>query len=98
MIDMNNFIPPNPDDPRIVLAKAEEKRRKVQMENKKEEDNCMVDVKEKIKEMEGQEMREIMQVCHNSMHINKYFEPSISHFSFFKLTDSVIGIKMDNLI
>ena len=64
---MNNFIPPNPDDPRIALAKAEEKRRKIQMENKKEEDDCMVDVKEKIKEMEGQEMREIMQVCHNSL-------------------------------
>ena len=67
MIDMNNFIPPNPNDPRIALAKAEEKRRKIQMENKKEEDDCMVDVKEKIKEMEGQEMREIMQVCHNSL-------------------------------
>ena len=69
MIDMNNFIPPNPNDPRIALAKAEEKRRKIQMENKKEEDDCMVDIKEKIKEMEGQEMREIMQVGHNSLQI-----------------------------
>lgn len=59
---MNNFLPPDPNDPRIKLDATLKKRKELQMVNQLEETNAMVDSKEKIKEMEGQEMREIMQV------------------------------------
>ena len=59
---MNNFLQLDPNDPRIKLDATLKKRKELQMVNQLEETNAMVDSKEKIKEMEGQEMREIMQV------------------------------------
>jgi hypothetical protein len=59
---MNNFIPPDSNDPRIKLSANLKKRKELQKINQLEETNTMVETKEKIKEMEGQEMREIMQV------------------------------------
>ena len=59
---MNNFIPRDANDPRIKLSAILKQRKELQLVNQLEETNAMVDTKEKIKEMEGQEMREIMQV------------------------------------
>jgi hypothetical protein len=59
---MNNFIPPDPKDPQVRLQSNLERRKKIQEANKLEETNSMMDMKQKIMEIEGQEMREIMQV------------------------------------
>ncbi|KAH8968693.1 hypothetical protein BDL97_03G141700 [Sphagnum fallax] len=61
LIHMNNFIPPDPNDPQICLQSNLERRKKIQEANKLEETNSMMDMKQKIIEIEGQEMREIMQ-------------------------------------
>jgi hypothetical protein len=60
LIHMNNFIPPDPKDPQIRLQSNLERRKKIQEANKLEETNSMMDMKQKIIEIEGQEMREIM--------------------------------------
>lgn len=61
---MNNFLPPDPNDPWIKLDATLKRRKDLQLGNQLDETNAMVETKEKIKEMEGQEMREIMQVQH----------------------------------
>jgi len=61
---MNNFLPPDPNDPRLKLDATLKKRKELQMINQLEETGAMVETKENIKEMEGQEMHEIMQVQH----------------------------------
>ncbi|KAG0618322.1 hypothetical protein M758_4G054500, partial [Ceratodon purpureus] len=61
LIHMNNFIPPDPNDPRLKLIETLKRRKELQLINQMEETDAMVETKEKIKEMEGQEMREIMQ-------------------------------------
>lgn len=62
LTDMNNFLPPDPNDPRIKLDSTLKKRKELQLINELEETDAMVETKEKIKELEAQEMREIMQV------------------------------------
>lgn len=59
---MNNFIPPDPNDPRNKLSSLLQRRKELQLINQLEENDALVETKEKIKEMEGQEMREILQV------------------------------------
>lgn len=61
LIHMNNFLPPDPNDPRIKLDSTLKKRKELQLINELEETDAMVETKEKIKELEAQEMREIMQ-------------------------------------
>ena len=80
---MNNFIPPDPNDPRLKLIETLKRRKELQLINQMEETDAMVETKEKIKEMEGQEMREIMQV---------QVSFCISMF-FLKINDSFINSK-----
>ncbi|KAL3702245.1 hypothetical protein R1sor_020267 [Riccia sorocarpa] len=73
-IGMNNFQPPDLNDPRKQLAAINDKRKRSQLENELELQNATCTTLEKIKDLEGQEMCEIIQERIN-VYLNEHREP-----------------------
>ncbi|KAL2649813.1 hypothetical protein R1flu_017941 [Riccia fluitans] len=71
---MNNFQPPDPNDPRKQLAAISDKRKRAQLENELELQNATCTTLQKIKDLEGQEMCEIIQERIN-VYLNDHRDP-----------------------
>ncbi|OAE20430.1 hypothetical protein AXG93_4905s1300 [Marchantia polymorpha subsp. ruderalis] len=71
---MNNFQPPDPEDPRKKLVEINDRRKKAQLENELELQNATCATLQKIKDLEGQEMCEIIQERIN-VYLNENREP-----------------------
>lgn len=56
------------NDPNILEAENLKRRKRLQYENLREYDNAIVSLKQKVKEMEGQDMRETIQDKVDSIH------------------------------